>query len=182
MLKQTVAPAVEPISLAEAKAFLRVDADAEDTLIDSLIVTSRLHVEAALDLALITQSWRLTAHASDASHTIQLHPVVAVTGTVSIDADGNETPVGTGEVDIDLDQRPARICIRAAANAVKVGVDFDAGFGATADDVPAPIRHALLQLVAHWFEHREPVAIGTDAARIPDSVSALLAPYRAIQI
>lgn len=53
----TDGPAVEPVTLAEAKAHLRVDGTAEDTLIGSLIVTSRLHVEAAMGLALVTQSW-----------------------------------------------------------------------------------------------------------------------------
>jgi uncharacterized phiE125 gp8 family phage protein len=51
-------PSVEPITLADAKSHLRVDTSAEDTLIQSLIMASRLHIEAALDLALITQSWR----------------------------------------------------------------------------------------------------------------------------
>ena len=55
----TSGPAVEPVTLAEAKAHLRVDGSAEDRLIASLILTSRLHIEAALGLALITQSWRL---------------------------------------------------------------------------------------------------------------------------
>ena len=55
----TAGPSVEPISLAEAKAHCRVDADAEDTLIASLILAARLHIERCLDLALISQSWSL---------------------------------------------------------------------------------------------------------------------------
>lgn len=53
----TSGPALEPVTLAEAKAHLRVDHNHEDSLIQSLIITSRLHIEAALGLALITQSW-----------------------------------------------------------------------------------------------------------------------------
>ncbi|HWK38638.1 MAG TPA: head-tail connector protein, partial [Hyphomicrobium sp.] len=59
----TSAPAVEPVTVSEAKAHLRVDGTAEDTLIGSLILTSRLHIEAALGLALMTQSWRLSLDA-----------------------------------------------------------------------------------------------------------------------
>jgi len=53
----TAAPAAEPISLAEAKAHFRVDADDEDTLIASLIVAGRTLIERNLGLALITQGW-----------------------------------------------------------------------------------------------------------------------------
>jgi uncharacterized phiE125 gp8 family phage protein len=59
-----------------------------------------------------------------------------------------------------------------------IEVAFTAGFGADASDVPATIRHALLLLVAHWYENREPVEIGTGVNAVPAMVSDLLAPYR----
>ena len=46
-------PSAEPISLAEAKAHCRVDGDVEDTLIASLVLAARLHIERCLDVALI---------------------------------------------------------------------------------------------------------------------------------
>jgi uncharacterized phiE125 gp8 family phage protein len=59
-----------------------------------------------------------------------------------------------------------------------IEIAFTAGYGAAASDVPAPIRQALLLLVAHWYEHRDPIEIGTDATIIPAAVSELLQPYR----
>ncbi len=44
------------------------------------------------------------------------------------------------------------------ANGIEIA--FVAGYGNAAAYVPAPIRQAILLLVAHWYEHREPVAIG----------------------
>ena len=38
-----------------------------------------------------------------------------------------------------------------------------------------PIRQAILLLVAHWYEHREPVEIGAASAPLPAMVSELLA-------
>lgn len=50
-------PATEPISTADAKAFLRVDHADEDTLIDALVTTARRFVENYTGRALITQTW-----------------------------------------------------------------------------------------------------------------------------
>jgi len=47
-----------------------------------------------------------------------------------------------------------------------VAIEFTAGFGHTAADVPAPIRQALLLLIAHWFENREPAITGPAGAGI----------------
>src|SRR6185295_19907165 len=56
-------PAVEPVTLAEAKLFLRVEHDDDDDLIAALVAGSRIHVEAQTRRALITQTWRLTRDA-----------------------------------------------------------------------------------------------------------------------
>ena len=55
----TTAPTTEPVTLAEAKLHLRVEADvtADDTLITSLIQAAREHVEAACQRALMPQVW-----------------------------------------------------------------------------------------------------------------------------
>src|SRR5690348_5785828 len=52
-------PGEEPVSLAEAKAFARVDGSDEDALVSALIAAARLHVESLTGRALVTQTWRL---------------------------------------------------------------------------------------------------------------------------
>src|SRR3954462_6425202 len=51
-------PAVEPVTLAEMRAYLRLDDDAEDDLVAALIKAARLVVEAAAGRQLVEQSWR----------------------------------------------------------------------------------------------------------------------------
>jgi uncharacterized phiE125 gp8 family phage protein len=63
-----------------------------------------------------------------------------------------------------------------------IEIDLTAGYGAAPEDVPGPIRQALLLLVAHWYEHRDPIEIGSQAAAIPADVSQLLNPFRAVRL
>ena len=58
-LKIATQPAVEPVSLADAKDYCRVDDSAYDSLITTLITVARSAVEQYLRRALITQTWDL---------------------------------------------------------------------------------------------------------------------------
>ena len=55
------APAIEPLSLNEAKAYLRVETGDDDDVVGALIAGARIHVKAQTRRALITQSWRISA-------------------------------------------------------------------------------------------------------------------------
>ena len=183
----TSGPATEPVTVAEAKAQLRIDGNAEDTLLASLLITSRLQIEASLGLALITQTWRQTLDGFPGCGTIELPvwPVQSIDAVRVAAADGSFSAVAAAAYEQDVASRPARI-VRSAAGAwpatgkVSNGVEitFTAGFGDTAADVPAPIRQALSMLVAHWYEHRDPTEIGGSAPGIPAAVSGLLEPYK----
>lgn len=62
--------------------------------------------------------------------------------------------------------------IRPASGAVTIR--FTAGYGDAAA-VPEPVKLAIKMLVAHWYENREPVIVGTISAELPFAVKALLA-------
>ena len=53
----TTPPAVEPVSLAEAKMHMRVTHSDDDTYISTLINSTRSTVEQFCGLALIQQNW-----------------------------------------------------------------------------------------------------------------------------
>jgi uncharacterized phiE125 gp8 family phage protein len=85
------APAVEPVSLAEAKAFLRVEHNDDDDLITALTAGSRIHVETQTRRALITQSWRLALDCwpDDGRLTVIPAPLQAVTAARVYNFDGH---------------------------------------------------------------------------------------------
>jgi uncharacterized phiE125 gp8 family phage protein len=187
----TSGPAAEPVALTEAKAHLRVDAAAEDTLIASLIVTARLHVEAAMGLALLTQSWSWLRDAWPPGPTLELplRPVQSIAAVRVYDEAGVAATLDPGTYLLDGAATPPRLIRQGAlawpkpgrtANGIEIA--FTAGYGNAAADVPAPIRQAILLLVAHWYEHRSPFEDGAHAAPVPAMVSDLLAPYRAVRL
>jgi len=63
-----------------------------------------------------------------------------------------------------------------------VTVRFVAGYG-DAGDVPQAIKQAILILIAHWYEQRDPVEAGNIAPiMVPLMVTTLLAPYSRVTL
>jgi uncharacterized phiE125 gp8 family phage protein len=182
----TAAPAAEPVSLAEAKAHLRVDADHEDALIGQLIVAARMFVERTLGLALLTQSWSyfLDHWPLSSCITLPIAPVQSIAAVKLHGADGGTTTLDAQSYAVDMLSQPGRIVLNGAMPAVvprtlnAFEVSLLAGYGDEPDDVPETLRHALVLLVAHWFERREPVVLGVAAQEVPSTVAGLLLPYR----
>ena len=50
----------------------------------------------------------------------------------------------------------------------------------TADDVPEALRTAVMLLTAAMYERRD--AMGAPVAALPDQVTALIAPFRALKL
>jgi uncharacterized phiE125 gp8 family phage protein len=183
----TAGPLVEPVSLAEAKAHLRIETPYEDPLILSLILAARLYIERSLNIALITQGWSLVLDEWPACGMIEflLYPVQSVTSVSIASASGVFNPVASQAYEADVKSVPARLAPRAGAALPKPGlrlngieIAFTAGYGSMPQAVPEPLRQAMLQLVAHWYEVREPVCLTQDRLEAPLAVSALLHPYR----
>ena len=189
-LVMTSGPATEPVTVTEAKAHMRTDGAVEDVLIASLILTSRLHVEAALGFALINQSWTLILDRWPPGTEVEipLAPLQAISAVKVKNTAGVATAVAPTNYLVDLASKPPRLVWNNAARpdpgipAAGIEIDFTAGFGASAATVPAPLKHAVLMLTAHWYEHRDANEIGSSAARIPDAISDLIQPFRKIRL
>ena len=132
-----IGPTAEPVTLTEAKAHLRVDSSAEDTLIQSLIMASRLHIEAALDLALITQTWRfqLDRWPRARSLNLPLRPVQSLTAVKVFTSDDESEVLDNAAFILDGTANPARLILSGraslplpgrAANGIEIG--FVAGY------------------------------------------------------
>lgn len=181
------APAAEPLSLAEAKAFLRVEHADDDDVIASLIAAARIHVEAATRRALLTQGWRLTRDAwpADGRLTVTPAPLQALTAVRVYDGSGHAASLDLQSFVVD--RAGAAIAFAPWAvtqpgrSAAGVELDVTAGYGDATSDVPEALRQAVRLLVAHWYENRGLATTGTVTV-LPATVAALIAPYRMLSL
>lgn len=181
-------PAVEPIALADAKAHLRIDSGDDDALLTAALVAARVHVEALTRRVLIEQGWRLYRDAwpPDRTLTVGLAPLISVDAVTVYDADGDPSVLAEDAYTVDAVSVPGRIVLAASAlppgRAVNgIEIDVTAGYGASSLDVPGPLRHAIMMLVAHWYEHRGgPVGYDMAGYMLPQGFEALIAPYRVL--
>lgn len=180
------APAIEPITLAEAKLFLRIEHDDDDTAVAALIVAARQHVEAATRRALITQDWRLTRDAWPPGGIIQVLPAPLQTliGIEVADEAGTMHALDLQHFVVDsVGSRIAFAPWTPTRPGIAVGgivIEVRCGEGDTADSVPAPLRQAMLMLIAHWYEQRGVAAPAQQ--ELPQGVAALLAPFRRVSL
>ena len=181
-------PTAEPLSVAEAKAFLRVTHEDDDAVIAALIAAARSHVEALTRRALLTQSWRITLDRWPADGRLRPRtgPLRSLLAAQVVDAAGVAHAVDLRNFVVDVAAEliaSPGFALPAPGRAVAgIALDVELGFGPRPADVPEPLRQALRLLVAHWYENRGIAAIGDSVAMLPASVAALLAPYRGLSL
>ncbi|GAM98859.1 genetransfer agent (GTA) ORFG06 [alpha proteobacterium U9-1i] len=178
-------PSSEPISLDEAKLFLRVDHDAEDDLIETFIVAAREAVEAGCGRALITRRVResLDIWQRDAvgGAVLGVGPVTHVEAVRLLADNGSQSVIDAERYRLEGGRDRPRLVFATGVPATlrSVGgieIEYDAGFAASAAQLPVALRVATMQIVATLYEARL-----ADAA-LPQTARALLRPFAPVRL
>lgn len=189
---RTVAPAASPVSLAEAKAHLSIDAaDWDDPLqvfIDAA-VTRFDGWSGLLGRCLVNQTWRLRFEEWPADGVLRFPFPDVSAATIkyyaSSDGDATLTTVSPSPfLEIMHDARGSYVKLKPTFTAPAlydrdgpVVADIVAGFGAAASDVPGALRTAILLTIGHLWENRAdsaPIQIHS----IPLAAEMFAAPFR----
>jgi uncharacterized phiE125 gp8 family phage protein len=198
-LSLVTAPPVEPLTLAQAKRHLRVDATDEDDLIADQIQAAREFAEVHTHRAFITQTWDWQLDgfpwAFNAPMLVPKPPLQSVTSIVYVDTNGVTQTWDPTLYTVDNPQGPYARAGRILPNYFQiypvtrdvpaaVTVRFVCGYAATATAAvaatPAGIKSGLRLLVGNWWLNREAGQIIRGSADIlPFGVDALLWPFKA---
>lgn len=181
MLLRPVGDTPEVVTLAEAKAHLRVGYEDDDTYIGSLIEAAATWAATTSGLSLGEREWTLSIDGfPDDKLVLPVVPLVSVESVTYADefqaartysgfrvfGVGSDVP-GYALPAVDA-QWP-----ETSKEPESVTVTFTAGD----DTIPKTIKHAILLLVGHWYENRESVS-AHNLSEVPFGVSALLLPHR----
>ncbi len=178
------------VSLAELKAHLVVEHDEDDALIGAMGLAAEqalTGVETIWQRVWIEETWRDFWPDFRLRPVLRLAPAARLARVAYIDGAGDEQELPLTAFRLVQEALGARLHFQAgftdpeglAAIPDAVRIDYVAGYGPVAANVPEPVKQAVKLTVGHWYRHRESVHInGSTARELPMAVSWLLAPFR----
>jgi uncharacterized phiE125 gp8 family phage protein len=184
-------PNEEPVSLAEAKLFLRVDDAADDNVILMAIKASRMAAESYTRRAICTQVWEVRFDEFPSSgEFIELPkaPLSSVQQVSYINSLGTLVQAELADFDTIVLSGPYAMPGSIGPKSNKAWpedvadtpncarIRFVCGYGAAAD-VPGQLKQAILMMVADIYQNREAKIVGTIATE-NQMVNSLLFPFK----
>lgn len=187
-----VVPApILPVTLAAAKAHVRVDSDDDDDMLGAMIAAAVDYAEAFMGRALVEQTFDLTLDAfPDSGKPIRLPrpPLIEVVGIFVRNAEDGEDELEGYRVDAAA--APGRILPPSVGwptgtSAAGIRIQYRAGYIrmegsplAAVGDIPPGIHAALLLYVGALYLQREPFIIGAAIATPPWGAEQLLRRHK----
>jgi uncharacterized phiE125 gp8 family phage protein len=160
------------VSLAELKAFLRLERDDDDALIAGFIRTATALCEAFTGQWLIARDAEQRVDAVLGWQRLSAVPVMAIGGV-----GGAAGPLPPDQYDSDIDAAGTGwVRLRSVPQAP--AVQFRAGLGSDWNAIPEPLRQGIIRLAAHLYTHRD----APDAGPPPAAVAALWRPWRRLRL
>jgi len=161
------------ISLAECKAYLRLERDDEDAVLAGLIRTAMGLCEAFIGQWLLVRESEQRLEAVGGWQRLPVLPVVAVLGV----RDG-ETALPEADFAADIELSGQGWVRLNGASLVAPVVRYRAGLAMDWNGIPEPLRQGLVRLVVHLFTHRD----AADAGAPPAAVVAMWRPWRRMRL
>lgn len=164
-LKLITAPVVEPITLSEAKLHCKIETADLDSAVTGWIASARDQVEHRTGRCLITQTWLYTAD-SFKSCSIELpgSPVQQIDFVKYLDLNGTLQTVSGADYQLINDELIASVIPvygkswPAARNYPgSVQIQYKAGFGDAAANIPASVKSWMLLAIDTWYKNSSAV-------------------------
>jgi uncharacterized phiE125 gp8 family phage protein len=181
--KLKTAPAVEPITLSEARTFhgvIQVDDVSRDTILTQRIISARLACEEMTNRKFITQTWY--AYGDVFKSKMNLYAdLQSVTSVKYYDVNGALQTLDPSFYYVDLVNNRVtlaanKIFPEVYGNPNSVIIEYICGYGLAAA-VPAPIKDAIKIIVSQWEAYQSSIE-GARVSTLPYAAMQLLSFYK----
>jgi uncharacterized phiE125 gp8 family phage protein len=149
-IETLVEPTTEPVSVSEARTYLRIGTDGDDAVLENLLRAARETMENRTGQALVTCTVRQRFVGARKAGTVLpgRRPVQSILDARLLAEDGTETDMPTGWIKL-VDGR-----FWLARDVVGMRLDYVAGFGG-ASAVPQAHKTAILEMVGEALARRD---------------------------
>ncbi len=174
-LRLVTPPASEPLTLAQAKTFLRIEHSADDEPLTRAIVAARVAAENYIKCALLPQTWELSiANPSAAKLCLPFGPAQSITSITLTTEAGESSTMNASNYRLSVDGFAALFTNPPSIE--KMTIRFVAGIATTASEIPLPIVQGILHHIAVIMENRD------GDVPLPVQAMACYQPYRRISL
>ena len=175
-LKQTVAPTSEPITLDEAKAFLRVLDSDSDELINSLIVAVREYVENITNRQLLPATFE--AYDANIIYKLPKNPIRSIEKIELLGDDGVYSEFDSSLYYLFGELGIGYVGYKTLPELIEHPEAFKITFTSGYDIVPEAIKQYMKVKIATLFENREEFVVGVSISEFSNRfIDSLIAPY-----
>lgn len=172
----SLVPGEAPVSLNEARGWLRLGASIDDAVVAGLIRAAANICESFVGQWLIVREAEEELAIAGGEVRLSARPVAGIDAVTLIAAAGDESDVAEAGWRLHLAPDGAgRLSVAAAGDAVRLRVRYRAGMAADANAIPEAVRHGILRMMQHLHEAR-----GGEGAAPPAMIAALWQPWRRI--
>lgn len=166
---------VAAVSVAEAKAFLRLDGSTDDPQIASFIRSATALCESFTGRTLLSSTWRQSAPAGSAL-VLERAPLIALVAARAHAGLADGASIATASLELKRSASGSWSIVAPVLppDVTHYSVDYRAGEAQVWNDIAEPLRQGILRLVAHLYTRRDSAEDGAP----PAAVTALWRPYR----
>ncbi len=171
-------PGEAPVSLNEARSWLRLGATIDDAVVAGLVRAATNICEAFIGQWLVARAGEEMLPIGTGAVQLGARPIVAVDEVMLLLPGGSEVALTEDGYRVTIGRDgTARLAVHDPGEAARIRVNFRAGLAEGANGVPEAIRQGIVRMTQHLHDARD----GMNAAP-PAAIAALWQPWRRLTL
>ena len=175
---QSLFPGDAPVSMNEARSWLRLGASIDDAVVAQLVRAATNICEAFIGQWLVARVGEEIMPLQARAVPLRARPVIAVDGVTLLRADGGARELGEGDYRTVIGRDgTAFVTVHDPGDAIRVCIAYRAGMAEGPNGIPEAIRQGIVRMTQHLHDARD----GMGGAP-PAAIAALWQPWRRLTL